>query len=402
MQKAKNKIYAAVVAVVLLVAAALSLLIPWQKKSASAETAPSVTKGYNGRFVPSLTVDQWVSSTGPISYSALHINMNSLVEAKDPFYSDYVKTDMLLSFDYPFEVSVGYRNDETGLFGIDSYLKITGYRVGGEPYEDVSGFRNGKFESPNMGLSEEGREIELDTPRVSVSVGYDSDTYNENETVFSMNIVLGDEYFDTSKLAQVICKAWFRFVNADGSKARYVQCEYMAVVDRTQSPEAAIGGYRVVEKTDLSDDDRYKRGYEDGLLDGKAMIDESKAYQLGYDKGHHDGKMEAEAAAEPTPIKPASVEEAYKKGYSEGYFVGLEVNNKDSKWYDGYKKGYNDAVNGFTKAEDPEAPEEPAKAWYQTAWEYFVNWIKVYWWVVVIAVAALSMGIALAVRRRRW
>ena len=51
MQKVKNKIYAAVVAVVLLVAAAISLLIPWHKESASAET---VIAG-SGRFAPTVT-----------------------------------------------------------------------------------------------------------------------------------------------------------------------------------------------------------------------------------------------------------------------------------------------------------------------------------------------------------
>lgn len=397
MQKARNKIYAAVVAVVLLVAAALSLLIPWQKKSASADT---VIAG-SGRFSPTVTIEEWCNTSGPIDYDALTIGINSNTTATLPLYPSYEKQTLLLSSKYPVEVFVGYNNKETGAFGVDNYLKITGNRVLGEPWEDLSGFRNGKFEHPNMGLAADGiHETALAQPRVGAIVNL-TPTYDANNEpyVSSMSISLGNDYFNGS-IAQVFVKAWFNFYN--GSAVVPVQCEYTCIVDTTQSQTPVISGYIVVPKTDLSNEELYKSGYNAGFSEGLAQINESEAYQRGYDKGHHDGKMEAEAAAEPTPIKPASVEEAYKKGYSEGYFVGLEVNNKDSKWYDGYKKGYNDAVNGFTKAEDPEAPEEPAKAWYQTAWEYFVNWIKVYWWVVVIAVAALSIGIALAVRRRRW
>ena len=392
MQKAKNKIYAAVVAVVLLVAAALSLLIPWQKKSASAET---VIAG-SGRFSPTVTIEEWVNSSGPIDYDALTIGINSTTTATLPLYSTYEKQTLLVSSSYPVEIYIGYRNTETGAFGVDNFLKITGTRVSGE-CEDLSGFRAGKFESPNKGLASDGvHEIELEKPRVGVLIDTDPSYDAENEPyVSSVSVSLGDDYFNGS-IAQVFVKAWFNFYN--GSAMVPVQCEYTCIVDTSQGQTPVISGYIVVPKTDLTNEELYQSGYNAGFSEGLAQINESKAYQNGYDKGYHDGKLEGEG----TPATPASVEEARKAGYEAGYLAGLEVNNKDSKWYDGYKKGYNDGVNGFDKAEDPDATEDTAKAWYQTAWEYFVNWIKIYWWVVVIAVAALSTGIALAVRRRRW
>lgn len=393
MQKAKNKIYAAVVAVVLLVAAALSLLIPWRMKSASAET---VIAG-SGRFAPTVTIEEWCNTNGPIDYDALTIGINSTTTATLPLYPSYEKQTLLLSSEYPVEVFVGYRNTETGAFGVDNYLKITGNRVLALPWEDLTGFRAGKFEHPNMGLADDGiHEVALAQPRVGVIMNADPSYDSENEPyVSSVSVSLGDDYFNGS-IAQVFVKAWFNFYT--GSAIVPVQCEYTCIVDTTQSQTPVISGYIVVPKTDLSNEDLYQSGYNVGYSEGLAQINESQAYQNGYDKGLHDGKLEGAG----TPATPASVEEARKAGYEAGYLAGLEVNNRDSKWYDGYKKGYNDAVNGFTKAEDPEAPEEPAKAWYQTAWEYFVNWIKVYWWVVVVAVAALSIGIAMAVRRRRW
>ena len=194
MQKARNKIYAAVVAVVLLVAAALSLLIPWRMKSASADT---VIAG-SGRFSPTVTIEEWCNTSGPIDYDALTIGINSNTTATLPLYPSYKKQTLLLSSEYPVEVFVGYNNAETGAFGVDNYLKITGRRVSGNPWEDLTGFRDGKFESPNMGLAADGiHEVALAQPRVGAIVNAESSYDEVNEPhVSSMSISLGNDYFN--------------------------------------------------------------------------------------------------------------------------------------------------------------------------------------------------------------
>lgn len=374
MQKARNKIYAAVVAVVLLVAAALSLLIPWRMKSASAQQISEKSGIFYATFTPKLAE----SSQSPNYYRTLRVTVdtyNTAMCIERSYGASASPQAILISESKPVEIFFEKYNSENKTWAFSGYLEVTGNN-------SVSGYYGSMSGNPNAG----------DVPQVLAVVR------STDSTINSYTIDIGGNYFDGQGIYRMTMSAYFDFhCSPLGGSNFDVMCTYSTIIDAS-GRSYVFGPYQTVEKTDLSNEELYKSGYNAGFSEGLAQINESEAYQRGYDKGLHDGKLEGTG----TPAAPASVEEAYKKGYSEGYFAGLEVNNKDSKWYDGYKKGYNDAVNGFTKAEDPEVPEEPAKAWYQTAWEYFVNWIKVYWWVVVIAVAALSIGIALAVRRRRW
>lgn len=374
MQKARNKIYAAVVAVVLLVAAALSLLIPWQKQSASAQQISEKSGIFYATFTPKLAE----SSQSPNYYRTLLVTVDTHNTAMciEQSYGPYASPQaILISESKPVEIFLEKYNTEDKTWAFSGYLKVTGNN-------SVSGYNGSSSGNPNAG----------DVPQVLAVVR------STDSTINSYSIDIGGNYFDGQGIYRLTMSAYFDFLFSPLGGSNFdVMCTYSTIIDASGA-SYAFGPYRTVEKTDLTNEELYKSGYNAGFSEGLAQINESQAYQNGYDKGLHDGKLEGAG----TPATPASVEEARKAGYEAGYLAGLEVNNRDSKWYDGYKKGYNDAVNGFTKAEDPEAPEEPAKAWYQTAWEYFVNWIKIYWWVVVIAVAALSMGIALAVRRRRW
>lgn len=84
----------------------------------------------------------------------------------------------------------------------------------------------------------------------------------------------------------------------------------------------------------------YPKSFLQGFLSGaSSAIDDTEAWQLGYDRGYFVGSGEGFSAGE---------EYGYQSGFDDGYRMGIGTN---ASYQDGYDTGYNDAVNQISSGE---------------------------------------------------